>query len=207
MSLTPEQLERYSRNIVLGEVGRQGQEKLLNSKVLIIGAGGLGSSCTLYLAAAGIGTLTIIDNDKVELSNLQRQILHSTQDIESKKVVSAKKKINVLNPNIKVITHHERVGTHNIRDFIEDNDFVVDASDNFSTKFLINDACVLMKKPYSHAGVIQFGGQTLTYTPGCTCYRCIFDSPPPEGTYLSPAEAGILGSVAGLLELFRQQRQ
>ncbi|UCB45158.1 MAG: ThiF family adenylyltransferase [Spirochaetota bacterium] len=199
MSLPPEQLERYNRNIAIGEVGEKGQERLLKSKVLIVGAGGLGSSCSLYLAAAGIGTLTIIDSDKVDLSNLQRQILYFTQDIDSRKVDSARQKINMLNPDIKVITHHERVGAHNIRDFIEENDFVIDASDNFSAKFLINDACVLMEKPYSHAGVIQFGGQTLTYTPGCTCYRCIFESPPPEGTYLSPAEAGILGSVAGLV--------
>ena len=199
MKLSKEQYDRYARNIVIGEIGEQGQKKLLSSRVVIIGAGGLGSSCALYLTAAGVGHLCIIDSDRVELSNLQRQILHSTKNIGMNKTDSARVKIEALNPDVKLETCSLRVEAGNIRDLIRGSDFVIDASDNFPTKFLINDACVLETKPFSHAGVIGFTGQTLTRIQGSACYRCIFDSPPPPGSYPSPEEAGIIGSIAGLL--------
>jgi molybdopterin/thiamine biosynthesis adenylyltransferase len=199
MKLSEEQYDRYARNIAISEIGEQGQKKLLGSKVAIIGAGGLGSSCALYLTAAGVGCLYIIDSDRVELSNLQRQVLHSTADIGKNKTDSARVKIEALNPDVKLETCSLRVDAGNIRDLIRGSDFVVDASDNFPTKFLINDACVLEKIPFSHAGVVGFGGQTLTRIEGSACYRCIFDSPPPPGSYPSPEEAGIIGSIAGLI--------
>jgi len=199
MSLLEEQHIRYIRNIAVGEIGERGQEKLLSSRVSIIGAGGLGSPCVLYLAAAGIGRLLIVDGDRVELSNLQRQILYNTGDIGSAKVESAGGKIKALNPDVELKTREVRVDSSNIRDLIRGSDFVIDASDNFETKFLINDACVIEKIPFSHAGVVGFGGQTLTFVPKSACYRCIFESPPPPGIYQDTEEAGILGSVAGVL--------
>jgi molybdopterin/thiamine biosynthesis adenylyltransferase len=199
MNLLENQYVRYRRNIALEEIGDQGQKKLLSSRVCIIGAGGLGSSCALYLAAAGVGRLLIVDRDKVELSNLQRQILHKTEDIGRAKVESARREIEALNPDVELETREVCVDSSNILNLLGDSDFVIDAADNFETKFLINDACVLKKIPFSHAGVAGFGGQTLTYVPGCACYHCIFGSPPPYGSYEGPEEAGILGSIAGLL--------
>ncbi len=176
--LTKEQRERYTRQLLLKEIGEEGQKKLISSKVLVIGVGGLGSPIVIYLAAAGIGTIGIADNDTVELSNLQRQIIHSSADIDKPKVTSAKEKLKALNPEVEVITYYERITQSNITKLISDYDFVLDATDNFESKFLINDACVAVNKPFSHGGIYGFMGQTLTYLPGFACYRCIFEEPP-----------------------------
>lgn len=162
MALTDEQIERYSRHIILKEVGAKGQKKLLNAKVLIIGAGGLGAPCAMYLAAAGVGTIGIADADEVDLSNLQRQIIHSTDDLGKAKVQSAKETMNHLNPDVNVITYRTFVTSENIMDLIKDYDFIIDGTDNFPAKFLINDACVMAQKPFSHAGIIRFKGQLMT---------------------------------------------
>lgn len=199
MKLTELQVERYSRHIILKQVGVKGQEKILYAKVLIIGAGGLGAPAALYLAAAGVGQIGIVDQDVVEISNLQRQVIHFTPDIGKKKVDSAREKINQINPDVKVRTYFDRVNAKNVLQIINDYDFVIDGTDNFSAKFLINDACVLAKKPFSHGGILRFQGQTLTFIPESTCYRCIFDQPPPEGSVPSCSQAGILGAVAGIL--------
>jgi adenylyltransferase/sulfurtransferase len=193
-------LARYSRNIILEEVGVEGQKKLMKSKVLVIGAGGLGSPVILYLAAAGVGKIGIVDFDKVDISNLQRQIIHFTPDIGESKVISAKKKVNLLNPNVEVETYDVLLTSDNIRDIIRDYDFIIDGTDNFRSKFLINDACFFEKKPFSHGGILRFMGQTMTIIPGETaCYRCVFDSPPPRNSVPTCSQAGILGSVAGIL--------
>jgi molybdopterin/thiamine biosynthesis adenylyltransferase len=200
IDFTEEQLERYSRHILLKDVGVEGQEKILSSKVLIIGAGGLGAPIALYLAAAGVGTLGIADGDTVDLSNLQRQIIHFTKDIKTPKVVSATEKINALNPDVKVQPIREHVFAHNIRDIIREFDFVVDGTDNFAAKFLINDACVLEKIPYSHGGILRFTGQTMTVIPGASaCYRCVFTAPPPKNAVPTCSQAGVLGAIAGML--------
>lgn len=199
MELTEDQIFRYSRNIILNEVGGEGQKKLLSSKVLIIGAGGLGSPAALYLSAAGVGMLGIIDADAVDLTNLQRQIIHFTQDVKKQKVDSAEEKINQLNPDVTVRKYPERATKDNIAKLIKEYDFVIDGTDNFTSKFLINDACVLGKKPFSHAGILRFSGQTITHVPGHACYRCLFDSPPPKGVVPSCSQAGIIGSLAGIL--------
>ena len=199
MEFNDEQLLRYSRQIILKQVGGTGQEKLLQSKVLIIGAGGLGSPAVLYLASAGVGTIGIVDADKVDLSNLQRQILHFTKDVGISKVDSAKEKLNLLNSDVKVKTYNFRVDSTNIKDLIKEYDFIIDGTDNFPAKFLINDAAVMLGKPFSHAGVLRFEGQTMTYIPGHTCYRCVFLDPPPARVVPSCKEAGVLGSVVGTL--------
>lgn len=166
MAMTDEQIERYSRHIILKEVGAKGQKKLLKGKVLIIGAGGLGAPAAMYLAAAGVGTIGIVDADEVDLSNLQRQIIHSTTDIGKAKVKSAKETMNAMNPDVEVKTYRMFVDASNIRELIREYDFIIDGTDNFPAKFLINDACVLEKKPFSHAGIIRFKGQLMTYVPG-----------------------------------------
>ena len=199
MGLTEEQIERYSRHIILKEVGGRGQEKLFASKVLVIGAGGLGSPAAMYLAAAGVGTIGIVDFDKVDISNLQRQIIHFTSDVGREKVVSAKEKMQAINPDVQVKTHQVLLNSANIEAVIKDYDFIIDGTDNFPVKFLINDACVLNRKAYSHGGILRFEGQTLTYTPGNACYRCIFKEPPPKGVVPTCSQAGILGAVAGML--------
>lgn len=158
MALTDEQIERYSRHIILKEVGAKGQKKLLNAKVLIIGAGGLGAPAAMYLGAAGVGTIGIVDADEVDLSNLQRQIIHGTADIGKAKVKSAKETINAMNPDVTVKTYRQFVTSENIMDLIADYDFIIDGTDNFPAKFLINDACVMAKKPFSHEGIIRFKG-------------------------------------------------
>jgi len=184
----------------LPNVGGKGQEKLLNAKVLIIGAGGLGSPAALYLASAGVGRIGIVDSDKVELNNLQRQILHSTKDVGRAKVESARDRINAINEDVKVITYHLRLTSENILEIIKDYDIVVDGSDNFPTRYLVNDACVLSKKPLSHGGIFRFDGQAITIIPGeSACYRCLFPEPPPPGLVPSCQEAGILGVVAGII--------
>ncbi len=198
--MNEEQIERYSRNIILKGVGGKGQKRLLQSKVLIIGAGGLGAPVALYLAAAGVGTIGLVDGDAVDLSNLQRQVIHFTADVGIPKVDSAKDKINRLNPDVEVKIHKERVWASNIREIIRDYDFIVDGTDNFPAKFLINDACVLYGKPYSHAGILKFNGQTITVLPGkSACYRCLFIAPPPAGAVPSCSEAGVLGGMAGVI--------
>jgi molybdopterin-synthase adenylyltransferase len=199
MDFNEQQIQRYSRHIILQNVGVEGQQKILEGKVLIVGAGGLGSPVALYLAAAGVGTLGIIDGDTVDLTNLQRQIIHFTADINKPKVTSAKEKIKQLNPDVTVITYHELLTSNNIREIINDYDFIVDGTDNFPVKFLINDACVLSSKPFSHGGILRFEGQTMTYTPGNACYRCVFRNPPPPDAVPTCSQAGVLGSVAGML--------
>jgi molybdopterin/thiamine biosynthesis adenylyltransferase len=199
MDFSEEQLERYSRHIILRQVGVEGQEKIMRGKVLIIGAGGLGAPAALYLAAAGVGTIGLADGDKVELSNLQRQIIHFTPDVGKPKVLSAKEKIGAINPAIKTILYEKRLVADNITDIIKDYDFVIDGTDNFPGKFLINDACVLARKPFSHGGILRFDGQALTHVPGEACYRCVFPKMPPKGAVPSCSQAGILGAVAGML--------
>lgn len=200
MGLTEQQIERYSRQIILQEIGGAGQEKLLSSKVLIIGAGGLGAPAGLYLAAAGVGTIGIVDSDKVDLTNLQRQVIHHTKDIGVDKVISAQNKMNAINPNITIRTYQLRVNAENISEIIRQYDFVIDGTDNFPAKFLINDACYFEKIPFSHAGILRFDGQLVTVLPGkTTCYRCIFHSPPPAGAVPSCSQAGVLGVLAGVI--------
>ncbi|MDR2639051.1 MAG: HesA/MoeB/ThiF family protein [Helicobacteraceae bacterium] len=195
-----EELERYSRHIILEEVGIEGQEKILNAKVLVIGAGGLGSPIALYLAAAGVGTIGIADGDAADLSNLQRQIVHTTKDIGTPKALSARDKMLAINPHIVVNTYQTMITAENIEEIIAPYDFVIDGTDNFAAKFLINDACVLHKKPYSHGGILRFSGQTMTIKPyESACYACAFDSPPPAGVVPTCSSAGILGAVAGML--------
>ena len=199
MNFTEDQVHRYSRHIILQDVGVEGQEKITNGKVLIVGAGGLGAAVALYLAAAGVGTIGIIDGDVVDLSNLQRQVIHFTADVNKAKVQSAKEKINQLNPDVKVITHHDFLTAANAMEIIKDYDFVVDGTDNFPVKFLINDACVKAGKPFSHGGILRFEGQTITFLPGTACYRCIFHAPPPPKAVPTCSQAGVLGAIAGML--------
>lgn len=200
MRFSEEQLERYSRHFVLREIGVSGQKRLLKSKVLVIGAGGLGSPALLYLAAAGVGTIGVADFDRVDLSNLQRQILHRTDSVGMDKALSAKRAVERLNPDVNVRAYQERMTADNIRDVIAPYDFVIDATDRFESKFLVNDACVLSEKPYSHAGVVRFEGQTMTYLPHRgPCLRCLMGSVPPAAANLTCAQVGVLGAVAGIL--------
>lgn len=199
MEFSQSQLERYSRHIILREIGPEGQEKLLNSKVLVVGAGGLGSPVLLYLAAAGVGTIGIIDFDNVDLTNLQRQVIHATSKVGQPKVTSARERIVELNPDVNVVVYHDTLTTDNAHGIIMDYDIVVEATDNFSSKFLVNDACVKAGKPFSQGGVIRFEGQTFTHVPGTACYRCLYNAPPPAGQEPSCSQAGILGSIAGML--------
>ncbi|MGR3218280.1 MAG: molybdopterin-synthase adenylyltransferase MoeB [Candidatus Anammoxibacter sp.] len=198
---TEDQINRYSRHIILKEVGGKGQKKLLESKVFLVGAGGLGSPIGLYLAAAGVGTIGIADGDVVDCSNLQRQILHTTKDIGRSKAISAKETLEALNPDVKVITYEERLTSKNIMDIIKDYDVIVDGSDNFPTRYLTNDACVLSKKPLSHGAIFRFEGQVTTFIPDGKgpCYRCLFESPPPAEFVPSCREAGVLGVLAGVV--------
>lgn len=200
MVFSNEQLERYSRHIILKEVGAKGQKKLLNAKVLIIGAGGLGAPAAMYLAAAGIGTIGIADADEVDLSNLQRQIIHATEDVGKAKVQSAKETMNRMNPDVTVNTYRTFVSSENIMELIADYDFIIDGTDNFPAKFLINDACVMAKKPFSHAGIIRFKGQLMTYVPGeGPCYRCVFKNPPPKDAVPTCKQAGVIGAMGGVI--------
>ena len=194
--LTEEEKERYSRQILLREIGVAGQEKLKNAKILVIGAGGLGSPAAMYLAAAGVGTLGICDGDTVDRSNLQRQLLHSTGRLGQKKTLSAQSILADINPDIQIVTHDCFAGPENIRQIIENYDFVLDCTDSFDSKFLINDACVLAGKPFCHAGVLQFSGQLMTWLPGrgLPCYRCVFREVPPP---TPAADKGVLGAAVG----------
>ncbi|TAJ88783.1 molybdopterin-synthase adenylyltransferase MoeB [bacterium] len=197
---TPEQMIRYSRHFLLPEVGEEGQAKLLNAKVLMVGAGGLGSPSAYYLAAAGVGTLGIIDNDVVDLSNLQRQILHTNDRIGMAKTESAKLTIQALNPDVRVIPYQQKLTSQNIMEVIKDYDIVVDGCDNFPTRYLVNDACVLAKKPNVHGSIFQFEGQASVFYPGKgPCYRCLYPEPPPPDMAPSCQEAGVLGVLPGLI--------
>lgn len=199
-NFSDEQLRRYARHFRLKECGFKGQGKILESSVLIIGAGGLGSPVALYLAAAGVGHIGIIDEDNVDLSNLQRQILHTTAEIGTPKIESAKSKLLALNPHIDVTTYPFMLNTQNALEVFAPYDVIVDGSDNFATKFLINDACVLLDKPYSYGGILRFSGQSMSIKPKqSACYACIFDSPPSEGSVPNCASAGVFGSIAGIL--------
>ena len=169
-----EDLLRYSRHILLREVGVEGQERIRQGKVLIVGLGGLGSPVALYLAAAGVGTIGLVDGDVVDLSNLQRQVIHSTPDVGRLKVESAREKLLRLNPGVQVQIHADFLSAENALELIRPYDFIVDGTDNFPVKFLINDACVMAGKPFSHGGILRFEGQTFTHLPGTACYRCLF---------------------------------
>ena len=200
MAFSNEQLERYSRHIILKEVGAKGQKKLLNGKVLIIGAGGLGAPAAMYLAAAGIGTIGIADADEVELSNLQRQIIHGTEDLGKAKVQSAKETIERMNPDVTVHTYRTFVDSKKILELIKEYDFIIDGTDKFPAKFLINDACVMAGKPFSHAGIIGFKGQLMTYVPGQgPCYRCVFKNPPPKDAVPTCKQAGVIVAMGGVI--------
>ena len=197
---TPEQTVRYSRHFLLPEVGEEGQAKLLNAKVLMVGAGGLGSPSAYYLAAAGVGTLGIIDNDVVDLSNLQRQILHTNDRVGMPKTESAKMTIQALNPDVRVIPYQQKLTSQNIMEIIKDYDIIVDGCDNFPTRYLVNDACVLAKKPNVHGSIFQFEGQATVFYPGKgPCYRCLYPEPPPADMAPSCQEAGVLGVLPGLI--------
>jgi len=200
IDLTAPQLERYSRHILLQEVGVEGQERILKAKVLIVGAGGLGSPAALYLAAAGVGTIGIVDYDEVEISNLQRQIAHFTRDIKAPKVHSAADKMRAINPDISVSTYRTKLCAANIREIIREYDFVIDGSDNFPTKFLVNDACIFADIPFSHGGILRFEGQTITVLPNrSACYRCAFPKPPPINAVPTCSQVGVLGAIVGML--------
>jgi len=196
---TPEQAKRYSRHIIMSQIGGKGQRKLLDAKVLLIGAGGLGSPTALYLAAAGVGTLGIVDFDDVELTNLQRQILHRTQDIGRPKVESASDTIAAINPDVQVVQHRLRLTSENAMEVLEPYDIIVDGSDNFATRYLVNDACVMLGKPCVHGSIFLFEGQAATFIPGKGCYRCLYPTPPPPGMVPSCAEAGVLGVLPGIV--------
>jgi len=206
MDFTEEEIERYSRHIILKEVGGEGQMKLKNAKVFMVGAGGLGSPAALYLAAAGVGTLGIVDLDVVDLSNLQRQILHTTPDVGRPKVVSARETLEAINPNITINTIEERITSANVLDIIKDYDIVMDGSDNFPTRFLMNDACYMLGKPLVSGSMFRFDGQVTVlrgHLPTDPCYRCLYPEPPPADLVPSCQEAGVLGVLAGTVGILQ----
>ena len=199
-NFSKEQIERYSRHIILKEVGGMGQTRLLESKVLLIGAGGLGSPVGVYLAAAGVGTLGIIDDDVVDLSNLQRQILHGTSDIGIPKTKSAEATITEMNPDVKVVPYNERINSENAFQILEQYDLIVDGCDNLPTRYLLNDAAVMLGKPIVHGSIFQFEGQVTVLYPGKgPCYRCLYPEPPPAGMVPSCQEAGVFGVLPGII--------
>ncbi|MXR22374.1 SAMP-activating enzyme E1 [Halobacterium bonnevillei] len=199
LNLDPVQLDRYSRHIIMEDVGPEGQRRLLDADVLVVGAGGLGAPVIQYLAAAGVGTLRVVDDDEVERSNLQRQIIHADADVGRPKAESAREYVEALNPDVDVHAHVERLDQSNVDDLLDGVDFVVDCSDNFPTRYLVNDACVLRGIPFSHAAIYRFEGQAITYEPGSACYRCLFPEAPPEGTIPDCATAGVLGILPGTM--------
>jgi sulfur-carrier protein adenylyltransferase/sulfurtransferase len=204
IALTSEQRERYSRHLLIPEVGLEGQQKLLESKVLLIGAGGLGSPAALYLAAAGVGTLGIVDNDEVDLSNLQRQVIHNNERIGVPKVESARQTIEALNPDVNVIPHPIRLDRDNVLDLIRDYDVIVDGADNFPTRYLLNDAAVRERKPVVHASILGFDGQLTTFVPyEGPCYRCLYPQPPPAELAPSCGANGVLGVLPGIMGLLQ----
>ena len=209
MNLTPQQLTRYSRHFILPEIGEEGQKKLLASKVLLIGAGGLGSPIGLYLAAAGVGTIGIVDFDQVDLSNLQRQILHTHDEIGHSKLDSAEKRIKAMNPDTRVIKHPVRLTSENALAILNDYDIVIDGTDNFPTRYLTNDACVFLKKPNIYGSIFRFDGLATVFSAGGgkagegPCYRCLYPEPPPPGMVPSCAEGGVLGILPGVIGLIQ----
>ena len=204
MKLSKVQINRYSRQIILSEIGGEGQKKLIDSRVLVIGSGGLGSSCLIYLAAAGIGNIGIVDFDKVELNNLQRQIIHSENYVNKSKVESAKDRITELNSDVEVITYNTKLTQKNALDIISNYDIVADCTDNFPSRYLINDACVLTNRPFVHAAILQFYGQAMTIIPNkSACYRCLLPVPPPPDAILSCEQAGVIGTVVGIMGIIQ----
>ena len=200
LPFSEEQIRRYSRQMILDEVGGAGQGRLLRSRVLVVGAGGLGSPAALYLAAAGVGALGLVDSDSVELSNLQRQILHDVKDVDRPKVSSGQARLEGLNPDVRVIPHRVRLEAGNVREILSGYDVVVEGSDNLATKLCVNDACVALGIPLVVAGILRWDGQLLVVRPGETaCYRCVYRAEPPAETILSCEVAGILGPVAGVV--------
>lgn len=205
MQLTESEIQRYSRHIILQDVGGKGQLKLKRAKVLLIGAGGLGSPAALYLAAAGVGTIGLVDGDVVDLSNLQRQVLHSTATVGKPKVESGRRTLEAINPEITVNAHHQLVEADNILPLINGYDIVLDGSDNFTTRFMVNDACFFGKKTLVSASMFRFEGQLTTIKPhaGYPCYRCLYPEPPPAGMVPSCQEAGVLGVLAGTMGILQ----
>ena len=201
MELNNDEIRRYSRHLILPDVGLAGQKKICSTSVLCIGAGGLGSPIAMYLAAAGIGRLGILDFDSVDFSNLQRQIIHGTEDVGRPKTQSAKDTINRINPNVDVVLHNTRITSENAMDLIRPYDIVVDGTDNFPTRYLTNDACVLLKKPNVYGSIFRFEGQASVFAPhlGGPCYRCLYPEPPPPGMVPSCAEGGVLGVLPGIV--------
>ena len=199
MALKPDQVKRYSRHIIMGDVGSKGQRNLLQAKALMVGAGGLGSPSAIYLALAGVGTIGIVDFDVVDLSNLQRQILHHTADVGRPKLQSALDNIKAYNPDVNVVLHETRLESDNAMEIIGQYDLVVNGADNFATRYLVNDACYLAGKPLVDGSILIFDGQTTVFIPGQGCYRCLFPSPPPPGMVPNCAEAGVLGALTGLV--------
>jgi len=209
-ALTTDEVMRYSRHIIMGQVGPTGQRKLKQGKVLIIGAGGLGSPVAIYLALAGVGTIGIVEFDVVDLSNLQRQLLHQTQDVGKPKAQSAVEKLQAYNPGVKVITHEVPITSDNAMAIIRDYDIVVNGADNFATRYLVNDAAYLLGKTLIDGSILLFDGQATVFKPGQGCYRCLYPAPPPPGLVPSCAEAGVLGAITGIIgsiqatEVFKQ---
>ena len=197
--MTPYQVNRYSRHIIMPQVGSVGQRKLLDAKVLMVGAGGLGSPIAIYLTLAGVGTVGIVDFDQVDLTNLQRQILHYNDDIGKSKAESAIETLNAYNPDTKVNIHEEPITSENAFGILNDYDIIVNGADNFPTRYLINDAAYLLNKPLVDGSILLFDGQATTYIPGEGCYRCLFPTPPPPGEVPSCAEAGVLGMLPGMV--------
>jgi adenylyltransferase/sulfurtransferase len=196
-ALTPEQVDRYSRHIIMPQVGPSGQRKIMESSVLIIGAGGLGSPIAVYLALAGIGKIGIVDFDTVDISNLQRQILHQNDDIGKPKAQSAKETINAYNPDVEVVTHEVPITSENSMEIIGQYDYIINGADNFAARYLVNDTCHFLKKPLIDGSILLFDGQVTVYLPDQGCYRCLYPSPPPPGMVPSCAEAGVLGALCG----------
>jgi molybdopterin/thiamine biosynthesis adenylyltransferase/rhodanese-related sulfurtransferase len=200
MDFTREELQRYSRHLIMPEVGLDGQKKLKAARVLCVGAGGLGSPLALYLAAAGVGTLGLVDFDVVDSSNLQRQILHGTKDVGRRKLESAVERLKDVNPNVRVVPHEVRLSSENALDLFRDYDVIADGTDNFPTRYLVNDACVLLGKPNVYASIFRFEGQaSVFWAAKGPCYRCVYQEPPPPGLVPSCAEGGVLGILPGLL--------
>ncbi|MFB6075454.1 MAG: ThiF family adenylyltransferase [Haloarculaceae archaeon] len=197
VDLDAEQLDRYSRHVIMDDVGPDGQGALLEASVLVVGAGGLGSPVLQYLAAAGVGRLTVVDDDAVERSNLQRQVIHGESDVGRPKVESAREFVADLNPDVSVTARETRLTAANAADLIDDHDVVVDASDNFPTRYLVSDACTLAGVPFTHGAVYRFEGQATTFPGTGPCYRCLFPEAPPEGAVPDCATAGVLGVVSG----------
>ncbi len=202
--LSPDEIQRYSRHLLLPEVGIEGQERIRAARVLCVGAGGLGSPLALYLTAAGVGTLGIVDFDRVDETNLHRQVLHGDADVGRPKVDSARETLGAINPHVEVVTHDERLTAANARDLFASYDVIADGTDNFPTRYLVNDTCVLLGKPNAYGSVFRFEGQASVFAhPDGPCYRCLYPEPPPAGLVPSCAEGGVLGVLPGLIGMIQ----